>query len=470
MNAVFIAINGDDVGSSIGNAIASDNHEELARVSGSVKDSHGKIEEWVQSVGGRVVTSSGDEGIYQVPAESVDQLEQIRAEYAQSSGHTLTIGVGNSMSEASKALIYGKYSDKDQIVHYEPAIEDYISQDEEGMEPEMPGAEEGVEEQTAAPEDQAIAPEEEIAPAQDMAPEDQAMAPEQEMAPAQGAIADEQAMAREGSEMPIEGDETAEVGIGEEDNAGINTESVGEKGGEELIDDVVEEGTDGKINGQAPEQAMVGDEESMAGEEEVSEDEQHEQYLTDMISGHMEGEEGAPEQDMGMEQDMGAEEIPMEGEAQMAPEELGQEDIVGQEQEMMPEGEEEEGGGDDELRSDITQALMSFKQNKQMLEETQQSNPELYTATITMLRAMIEMSKRLGFAPQGMEGEEVEGGIEGEVEDVAEEEVDEHNEEQHGEGEEEDSAIEEEVEVEAGAEMPGAEDEEENVKGKFGKK
>ena len=73
MNAVFLAVNGDDVGSTIGNAIATDNHTELSSVSGSIKDSHGKIEEWAKSVGGRVVTSSGDEAILQIPAEAVDQ-------------------------------------------------------------------------------------------------------------------------------------------------------------------------------------------------------------------------------------------------------------------------------------------------------------------------------------------------------------------------------------------------------------
>ena len=86
MEAVFIAVNGDNVGDSIGQAVASDNHEELSRVSGSVKDSHSKIDEWVQSVGGRIVATSGDEGIYQIPSEAANQLESIRATYSQSSG------------------------------------------------------------------------------------------------------------------------------------------------------------------------------------------------------------------------------------------------------------------------------------------------------------------------------------------------------------------------------------------------
>jgi hypothetical protein len=55
---------------------------------------------------------------------------------------------------------------------------------------------------------------------------------------------------------------------------------------------------------------------------------------------------------------------------------------------------------DDELRQDIAEALVSFKENKHLLEQARDQNPELYNATLTMLRSMIAMAKKLGFGPE----------------------------------------------------------------------
>jgi len=35
-----------------------------------------------------------------------------------------------------------------------------------------------------------------------------------------------------------------------------------------------------------------------------------------------------------------------------------------------------------------------------MLEQAREQNPDLYNATLTMLRSMISMAKKLGFAPE----------------------------------------------------------------------
>ena len=131
----FIAVNGDNVGEGIGNAIVNDDHEGLSNITSKLKDAHGGIEQWVQSLGGEVVTASGDEGIYKIPLESFneDDLENVKNQYTESAGNTITIGIGDSMLEASKALIYGKLNDKDQIVHYDSHIDDYISEEEDGV-------------------------------------------------------------------------------------------------------------------------------------------------------------------------------------------------------------------------------------------------------------------------------------------------------------------------------------------------
>jgi len=467
METVFLAINGDNVGDSIGQAVASDNTEELSRISGSVKDSHSKIDEWVKSVGGRIVATSGDEGVYQLPSDALQELESIRSQYSATSGHTLTAGVGSSISEASKALLYGKYNDKDQVVHYEPSIEDYINQDEEEGVPaegELP-SEGQVEEQGQIEEEAAVGIDEGSVPEH-----------EQEMAPEENMIHDE--MEQENDEVDgdiIEADEEAGVEDAQNNEGEYLKDSVGDSryeeeeasvlNPEEAIEGIAGEesemdGIDGDVDGQDP-QAADNQEEMMEEEEGQQAGEEHKNLLTNMISGHMGEEEGMEAgQEMPMEEEgqmpMEAGEIPPEEGQEMPMEEemMEEEGQMPEGQEMAPEEMmEEEGqeGSDDELKSDITSALMSFKQNKDMLEETKQSNPELYTATITMLRAMIEMSKKLGFTDITEEAPMEEG----------EEQMEEMEEEMPMEEGQEAPMEEDQIEEEGSPQVPSAEDEEE---------
>ena len=130
MKRVYIAANGDGVGEQIGNAILSDDHQTLSGLSRKFKDAHSNIEKWAQKKGGEIVASAGDEIIFSLPEEALGELDSVKDAYSQASGTTLTIGIGETISQASKALIYGKLNDKNQIVEYEPQMDDYISDDE----------------------------------------------------------------------------------------------------------------------------------------------------------------------------------------------------------------------------------------------------------------------------------------------------------------------------------------------------
>ena len=190
MSNVYLALNGDDVGGRIGDAIANDDHEGLAAASSAIDGAHGNIDQWAESVGGKKVTGSGDEAIYIVPEEALSDLDSIRGKYKEESGHGLTVGVGQSMSQASKALIYGKLNGKDQVVHYEPMIEDYLAQEDAG--------ENGDDEMVPAPEEvqgQADADAE-----QEAGIEDQDQSPEGEEQPQEQG--EEPAPEDDGQEMP----------------------------------------------------------------------------------------------------------------------------------------------------------------------------------------------------------------------------------------------------------------------------
>ena len=442
MSNVYLAINGDDVGNRIGSAIASDDHEGLANASSSIQAAHDMVDQWIAQVGGKKITGSGDEAIYLIPDEAADSLEEIRSQYQETSGHSLTMGVGSSMSQASKALIYGKLNGKDQVVHYEPAIEDYLSdeggdeslpegqdiQDEadQDMEQEA-GVDQGDDEGLSDEDDDQLPTDPKAAPKnkpeldqvqeealnndeQDQEPgigneddisndnEEALNSPESGTAPHKtktqmGKPTEEDEQQEEVDNNEFDGEEDGQD-FGDDDGE-VDADKEAMEDGEETADSDETDDTgadneddhadqsmvDPSIKGQSAYQDLGNDEVAQSAEEHQDD------HLKDMIHGDMEaagaddseGPYGSSDDQMGDQGDMDAP--------------------------------QDEGDGIDdhetqELKQDIVSALMAFKQNKDMLEQAREQNPQLYDATITMLRSMILMAKKLGFTPEQEMGDQ----------------------------------------------------------------
>ena len=482
MGMVYVAINGDSVGSKIGEAILSDDHQALAGLSKKFKDAHSNIEKWAQRKGGEVVASAGDESIFSLPEEMIGELENIKSQYSQASGTTLTIGIGQTISQASKALIYGKLNSKDQIVEYEPQMDDYISgdqedeTDEEGTEvdngeeefgdedeagetgEEFGDDEEGEEGEGAIPSPEDIdgtasdenrqheglegeaefgdedsgeefggEGEEDILDEED---QDETQPPhEQEMSPAEG-------FAHDAEENEDDEQDADDIEADEESEAfGGNTEPLDDDFAEDTMESADDQIQDQEAEGLEGE-AEFGDEDSGEefggeGEEEFgdesSDDDIQELSADDIASQeNPEGEEGF-ENEEGQDpygQDQDGEEFYQEGEDQ------GMEDQGMEDQGM--EGQEDEGSEADdflnemmhsnmdgqeqdpetaELKQKIFTALQSLKSNREMLDQMQVQNPELYQGIMANIQSMIEMGKKLGMGgqegeDQGMEGQD----------------------------------------------------------------
>lgn len=374
----YIAINGDDVGEKIGQAIASDDHESLAGVTGSISNGLSICKDWAEKSGGEVLSSSGDECLLKVPAEAMDQLEEVKAACEKECGHTMTVGVGESMSEAAKALIYGKMNGKDQVVQYDPSIDAKLSDDEmeevdEMSDEEMPEDTEEID--VPADEVDGDYGSEKMKDAQPEHEED--MGEEEEF------IHDAQEnRADELDEDNIEADEEPEES---------------EEGYEE---EEQPEGLDGKYDGE--EEAPIENEyeeaeealEEDAMEEDMEAPEEEEYDHNDMLEDMM---------DANMEEDEMDEEAPEEPPTDAPEEEL-------QNPQMMEEDD------DSALKEDIFHALQVFKQNKEMLEQTAEANPVMYQATMGMLRSMIAMAHKLGYSEMG--GDDVDQPMPGDDEEA----------------------------------------------------
>lgn len=449
MARLYIAINGDDVGSAIGDAIASNDHMALNKLSSSIKDSHSMIDEWVQSQGGETITSNGDEGLYVIPEEALDELENIRSKYQQMSGHTLTIGVGSSMADASKALIYGKLNEKNQVVHYEAAIDDMLSDDQ------VDEAEQVAE---AAGEDPNAQPE--MLDGQEPNPQ----VPEGQQ---KQVLNEDQMNSATPAKTPLDTGDTQDFADPDDNIEGANNE-VGEPDDQdEFVDDTSTDEYE-KTN---PEEAIdaVVSQEAQANGEEGEEDMQNDENFDEEADGVE--DEATMDMDGDGDIDPSDSDLADDGEIDADEDELANmvEDDMSQEEEG-EEGLEEEAAPEDDhadIKGAIMETLQIFRAHKGDLDLLATANPELHAGLISMLQNMIEMGKRMQgagdqdhvgelnqFAEEFPEaGEENEEGHEDAEQDqeMIEDEMDEHNEDMHGEDPDEDSAIEDDEDPDADA-------------------
>lgn len=125
-NFLYLAYDGDYAGRLVGRAILANDVEELHEVSARINLGHEIVHQWVTEHGGEVISGGGDEGLFQLPVEALESIEQLRADYKFVTNLTMSVGVGSSLSEAGKSLLVAKFRGKDQVVQYSPEVENEV--------------------------------------------------------------------------------------------------------------------------------------------------------------------------------------------------------------------------------------------------------------------------------------------------------------------------------------------------------
>jgi hypothetical protein len=463
MKLLYVAVNGDGIGEHIGNAILSDDHKTLSDVSKKFKAAHSQIEKWAEKKGGQVIASAGDESIFSLPEEAAGELEAIKAQYAQQSGATLTIGVGETISQASKALIYGKLNEKDQIVEYEPQMEDYINDEDgdgeddvtgeptneatpataqaqdEGKETDgfsdsgddvsepaqgealNPKAQAQAQAQSEQKQDPAMDGKTPGQPAMDnKAPQDKSKqgaqlsgkAPEQTQNPlnqenpsddAAGNPADDQVdpNAKDPTQPKHEQNMTPEANF---------VHDAKENEEDEADDDIIEADEEANVLGDETEPFVDQESEEVQESDNgdvppLSDDEidPGQESSEDQVDPNAEAGFGDTEQtdEATSQQGFGTEDQGAEGEG----------DDIGSEadaflHEMMHSnidgGAEGQDPAADGLKQNIFAALQSIKENREVLDQIKIQNPDLYQGIVANMQAMIEMGKQLGMGQPAM--------------------------------------------------------------------
>jgi hypothetical protein len=125
---VYMAYDGDNAGRLCGRAILADNPDALHEISNRIALGHEVVRRWVESHNGQFISGGGDEGVFSIPAEAIDSVEELRADYKFATNLTATVGIGSTLSEAGKAMLVGKFRGKNTTVQYTPEIEQEIRQ------------------------------------------------------------------------------------------------------------------------------------------------------------------------------------------------------------------------------------------------------------------------------------------------------------------------------------------------------
>ena len=131
------AFDGDEIGKRHAQAILSDDLDQVKEISEAITNANNHVRDFVEQNGGQWISGGGDEGSFIAPPEFVDLLEQLRKDYQYIIQATLSIGYGQTISQAGKALLVAKERGKDQVVQYDDQVEQEVQQiEEEGSEPE----------------------------------------------------------------------------------------------------------------------------------------------------------------------------------------------------------------------------------------------------------------------------------------------------------------------------------------------
>jgi hypothetical protein len=445
----YVAVDTDDVGESIGNAVLSNDVNSLSSISENINSGVRVFSQWAEYNGGEVISSGSDEAIFQVPQSSIKDLEELKDTYTKQTGFTISIGIGENVSDAAKALIYAKMNGKDQIMDYSPEMERAMKESLTGDVQRLEGGvgddtdpedlpqdelEEGIEHELEHTDDEEIA--EEIATdhleesddyysdLEEMEEEDAAEEAGQETeeidVPADEVDGDY------GSEEMAEGQPEHELDMDEDEEFIHDAQENREDEADEDIIEADEEDADEAMEDMADSDNPADEDIDLDGQPDK--EEEHGEITPDEDlddDGDVEHEEAMAAESGETEEyddtgDFGDETQENEELSNAIEEQMGEpEEVIDEamaiEEEMegddLADIEGEENLDHEAIKDVIFESLQNFKQNREYLEGIAQENPELYQSLIFTLQAMIEMAKEFGYGEveDDMTAQEAEG-------------------------------------------------------------
>jgi hypothetical protein len=122
MTEIFIAWIGQPIDHN------TDNVEYVRRVHQRVEAGNNALSSWIALHRGSTISQSGPEGKAVLPNDALDELPKIKEQYEQALGCPVSFGIGDSLSEAVKAVAIAVIKGVGQTVIYSPRQENVFNE------------------------------------------------------------------------------------------------------------------------------------------------------------------------------------------------------------------------------------------------------------------------------------------------------------------------------------------------------
>jgi len=125
-DVMYIALDGDNIGSKVEIAALSNDPKQTYAISKQIRDISAATTEFVNDLSNNnaeIILFGGDSLSFILDKKLLNQVDLIRQFYNEKSGFTVTIGIGDTVAQASRALLYGKLTGKNKTVLWQPTID-----------------------------------------------------------------------------------------------------------------------------------------------------------------------------------------------------------------------------------------------------------------------------------------------------------------------------------------------------------
>ena len=123
-------IDADRISPSVERAVRVNNPNKIAQMGQDIQRGDRLLRSWLEERSGKVLLFHGDEIYATIAGEHLSDLGEIHGQLQEAWKDGITIGVGLSLNEASKALEAGKKRGGSRIVFYAPEIERMVDDEE----------------------------------------------------------------------------------------------------------------------------------------------------------------------------------------------------------------------------------------------------------------------------------------------------------------------------------------------------
>lgn len=125
---IFVSADGDNIGSTVEQKVMANDLEGIIRQSELIKQGQAYLKSTFETLSGKLLVHGGDDSLAVVGSEHLDKIEKIRQGYCALTNFTITFGVGNTMREAVKAMVYGKLTGKDKLIFWDDSLNEKLQE------------------------------------------------------------------------------------------------------------------------------------------------------------------------------------------------------------------------------------------------------------------------------------------------------------------------------------------------------